>query len=139
MSTRTLVILTGLLGLSVGLVLTNPTTQDYGRFLEHELGVAVERIDQTLSSQEHELLRGVFAANGRRLVALVVQQHTRRRNYGLFSLFESRVLEQKVVVLGIASTFVPVQGVDEAILNLGRLVPTLKLSFFPDRLKFTAH
>ncbi|MCP9460441.1 MAG: DUF4359 domain-containing protein [Nitrospira sp.] len=126
MSTRALTILTGLLGLCVALALTNPTTQDYSVFLEKQLGLAVERIDRTLPVQEREMLRGLYAANGKKLVELVVQQHTRRRNFGLFSLFESRVLEQRVMVIGIASTFVPVEGVEEAIMKIGQLVTTLK-------------
>jgi hypothetical protein len=126
MRTRTLGVLAGGLALAVALALTNPTLKDYGAFLEQQLGRAVDRIDQTLSGQERDLLRGLYATRGKQLVELVVQHHTRRRNFGLFSLFESAVLEQKVIVVGVASTFVPVGSVDEAMVTIGRLVPTLK-------------
>lgn len=126
MSTRALAILAGLLGLCVALALTNPTTQDYGVFLEKQLGLAVDRMDRTLSGQERELLRELYTANGKKLVELVVQKYTRRRNFGVFSLFESHVLEQSVVVIGIASAFMPVKGVEEAVVKIGQLVPTLK-------------
>ena len=63
---------------------------------------------------------------GPKLIDLVVQKYTQRRNFGLFSLFESRVLEQKVVVVGVASRFIPVEGVGEATVKLGQLVSTLR-------------
>jgi hypothetical protein len=115
-----------LLGLCVVLALTNPTTQEYGAFLQAQIGSAVGRMDQTLPEQERALMRGLYAAQGPKLVELVLQKHTRRRSFGFFSLFESRVLEQKVVVLGVASRFIPVEGVDEATVKLGQLVPSLR-------------
>ena len=126
MSTIKLAILTSLLGICVALALTNPTSQDYGAFLQAQLGLAVDRMDQSLSEQERALMRGLYATQGPKLIELVLQKHTQRRNFGLLSLFESRVLEQKVVVLGVASRFVPIEGVEEATVKLGQLVPTLK-------------
>ena len=76
--------------------------------------------------QERALMRGLYATQGPKLIELVLQKYTQRRNFGLLSLFESRVLEQKVVVLGVASRFVPIEGVEEATVKLGQLVPTLK-------------
>ncbi len=126
MSTIKLAILTSLLGICVALALTNPTSQDYGAFLQAQLGLAVDRMDQSLSEQERALMRGLYATQGPKLIELVLQKYTQRRNFGLLSLFESRVLEQKVVVLGVASRFVPIEGVEEATVKLGQLVPTLK-------------
>lgn len=125
MSNTSLAVVVVLLGICVALALTNPTSQDYGAFLQAQLGLAVDRMDRTLPAQEQELLRGLYAANGKNLVALVLEKYTRRRNFGLFSLFESRVLEQKVVV-GVASRFIPVEGVEEAVLEIGRLIPALR-------------
>jgi len=87
--------------------------------------LAVGRMDQTLSEQDRAMMRGLYAIQGPKLIELVLQKYTRRRNFGLFSLFESRVLEQKVVVLGVASRFVPIEGVEEATVKLGHLVPAL--------------
>jgi hypothetical protein len=126
MSNTSLAVVVVLLGICVALALTNPTSQDYGAFLQAQLGLAVDRMDRTLPAQEQELLRGLYAANGKNLVALVLEKYTRRRNFGLFSLFESRVLEQKVVVVGVASRFIPVEGVEEAVLEIGRLVSALR-------------
>ena len=126
MSNRGLAILVSVLGVCVALALTNPTSQDYGAFLQAQLGLAVARMDQSLSEQERALMHGLYMAQGPKLIGLVLQKYTQRRNFGLFSLFESHVLEQKVVVVGIASRFVPVEGVEEATVKLGRLVATLK-------------
>jgi len=121
-----LAILASLLGLCVVLALTNPTSQDYGAFLQTQLGLAVARMDQSLSEQERALMHSLYATQGPKLIELVLQKYTQRRNFGLFCLFESRVLEQKVVVVGVASRFVPVEGVEEATVKLGQLVTSLK-------------
>ena len=126
MSNTSLVIVVALLGLCVVLAMTNPTSQDYGAFLGVRLEQAVGRMDQSLTEQERTLIHGLYASQGPKLIELVVQKHTRRRNFGLFSLFESRMLEQNVLVLGVASVFIPLEGVDEATVRLGRLVPTLR-------------
>lgn len=126
MSNTSLAIVVGLLGLCVVLAMTNPTSQDYGAFLGVRLEQAVERMDQSLTEQERTLIHGLYASQGPKVIELVVQKHTRRRNFGLFSLFESRVLEQNVLVLGVASVFIPLEGVDEVTVELGRLVPALR-------------
>ena len=126
MSNIKLAILTSLLGICVALALSNPTSKDYGAFLQTQLGLAVDRMDQSLSEQERALMRGLYATQGPKLIELVLQKYTQRRNFGLLSMFESRILEQKVVVLGVASRFVPIEGVEEATVKLGQLVPTLK-------------
>ncbi len=126
MSNTSLAILTVALGLCVALALTNPTSQDYGAFLQAKLGSAVVRMDQSLSEQERTLLRELYATQGKRLIELVLQKYTQRRSFGLFSVYESRILEQKLVVVGVAARFIPVEGVDEVTLKLGQLVPTLK-------------
>ncbi|HEX9742053.1 MAG TPA: DUF4359 domain-containing protein [Nitrospiraceae bacterium] len=126
MSNRSLAVVVVLLGLSVALTSTNPTSQDYGAFLQAQLGQAVGRMDQSLSGQERTLIHSLYATQGPKLIELVLQKHTRRRNFGLFSLFESHVLEQKIVVVGVATRFVPLEGVDEATMKLGQLVPTLR-------------
>ena len=126
MSNTSLAIVVILLGFCVALAMTNPTAQDYGAFLQAQLGQAVGRMDQSLTEQERELIHGLYATQGPKLIELVLQKHTRRRNFGLFSLFESHVLEQKIVVAGVASRFIPLEGVDEATVKLGQLVPTLR-------------
>lgn len=126
MSNIKLAILASLLGICVVLALTNPTSQDYGAFLQVQLGLAVARMDQSLPEQERTLMHGLYTTQGPKLIELVLQKYTQRRNFGLFSLFESRVLEQKVVVVGVASMFIPVEGVDEATVKIGQLITTLK-------------
>ncbi len=126
MSNTSLAVVVILLGCCVVLAMTNPTSQDYGVFLEAQIKLAVGRMDPSLSDQERMLIHGLYASQGPKLVQLVVQKHTRRRNFGLFSLFESLVLEQKVVVLGVASQFIPVEGVEEATAKLGQLLPTVR-------------
>lgn len=126
MSNTGLAIVVVLLGLCVALALTNPTSQDYGAFLRSQLELAVGRMDPSLSEQERGLVHALYASQGPKLIEMVLQNHTRRRNFGLFSLFESSVMEQKVVVLGVARQFLPIEGVEEATVKLGQLVPALR-------------
>ena len=126
MSRTVLIVTVCLLGVCVALILTTPTTQDYAVFLQARLDQTVQRMDATLSEQERSLLRGLYGTQGKKLVDLVVQQHTRRKNLGLFCLFESTVQGQKMIVLGVATRLIPVEGVEEATLKLGQLVPTLR-------------
>ena len=121
-----LAVLAGVLGICVTLALTNPTSQEYGTFLQAQLGLAVARMDQSLSGEERTMMQSLYETQGPKLVELVLRKYTQRRNFGLFCLFESRVLEQKVVVVGVASRFIPVEGVEEATVKLGRLASTLK-------------
>jgi uncharacterized protein DUF4359 len=125
-SNANLAVLAGVLGICVALALTNPTSQEYGTFLQSQLGLAVARMDQSLSEQERTMMQSLYATQGTKLIGLVLQKYTQRRNFGLFCLFESRVLEQKVLVVGIASRFIPVEGVEEAALKLGQLASTFK-------------
>jgi hypothetical protein len=37
------------------------------------------------------------------------------------SVFDSSVFNSRIVVLGVAGRFIPLQGIDEAIVRLGRL------------------
>lgn len=126
MSNTSLAIVVVLLGLCVALALTNPTSRDYGAFLQSRMELAVERMDQSLSEQERTLVHALYASQGPKLIEMVLQNHTHRRNFGLFSLFESHVMEQKVVVLGVGRQFIPMEGVEEATVKLGQLVPALR-------------
>ncbi len=122
MRTLSLALLTAFLGICVVLAATNPTTDDYLLFLEAKLSQALERMDQTAPSGEQNLIRSVFRAQGKRLIEGVVRPNTIRRNWGLVSLFETRIVDVRIVVLGIAGRFLPIEGVEEATLKLGRAV-----------------
>jgi hypothetical protein len=122
MRTLSLALLTAFLGICVVLAATNPSTDDYLLFLEEQLSQALDRMDQTAPSREQNLIRSVFRTQGKRLIEGLVRPNTVRRNWGLVSLFETRVVDVRVVVLGISGRFVPIEGVEEATLTLGRAV-----------------
>ncbi len=126
MSNTSLAVVVILLGCCVVLVMTNPTSKDYGAFLQAQLELAVGRMDPSLSEQERMLIHGLYSSQGPKLIEMVLQKHTNRRNFGFFSLFESHVLGQKVVVVGVASKFIPLEGVDEITVKVGQLVPALR-------------
>jgi len=107
---------------AVGLVLSNPTTDDYLKFVEQELNRAIDRMDQNTPSREQRFIREVFRSQSKKLIEGVVRPSTVRHNWGLLSQYETQVADTKVVVLGISGRFVPIKGVEETTLKIGRMV-----------------
>jgi hypothetical protein len=116
-----LVILSALLIVAVGLALYNPTTDDYLRFVEEELARALDRMDQNTSSREQLFIREVFKRQSSKLLESVVRPHTLRHNYGLVSKYDTDVMDTQVVVIGVAGRFIPIKGVEEATIKIGRM------------------
>ena len=109
------------LGVSIGLSLSNPTMDDYLLFVETELGKAMDRSDQSQSTREQAMLKSIFRSHSHELMNTAVRPHTVRRNWGLMSVYETTVFDSRIVVLGVAKYFIPLKGIDEAIVRLGRL------------------
>ena len=109
------------LSLCIGLALSNPTTDEYLSFVEAELGKAIERSDGAQPSRERTMVRTIFRSHSHELVESVVRPHTVRRNWGLVSVYDTTVFNSRIVVLGVAGHFIPLKGIDEAIVRLGRL------------------
>jgi len=110
------------LAMSVVLALMNPTTDQYLGFMQAELTKAVDRMDQSTPEREGTVVRNIFRRHSQELLNSMVRPHTIRQNWGVLSRFETTVLDTRVVVIGIGNQFIPVEGVDEAILTLGRQV-----------------
>ena len=121
MSNLTLAGLVGGLLVAVGLAATNPTMDAYVHFVEARLLAEIEKMDQAGPRHDRDLIKAVFRAQGPKLVEGVVRPNTTRNNWGLLSLFETNVLDQPVLVLGVAGQFVSLRGVEEATLKVGRL------------------
>ncbi len=109
------------LGLGIALVLSNPTTDDYLLFVEGQLGKAMDRSEQNQSTREQAMLKSIFRSHSHELMETAVRPHTLRRNWGVMSIYETSVFDVRIVVLGVAGSFIPLKGIDEAILRLGRL------------------
>jgi len=111
------------IGLSAAIVLalTNPTTEQYLSFVQSELSLAIERMDSSTPERERTVIQNIFRTHGQELIQGVVRPNTVRRNWGLFCRFETKVLDVHIIVLGIGGHFIPLKGVDEAVVRLGRL------------------
>jgi len=106
---------------AIGLVLTNPTMEDYLQFVETELGKALDRMDQSAPTREQQFLRQIFRVQSKKIVAGVVLPHTVRHNWGVASIFVTETLDTRIVVLGVCGNLIPVRGMEEASVRLGRL------------------
>lgn len=109
------------LGLGVGLVLSNPTMDDYLLFVEGQLGKAMDRSEQNHSGREQAMLKSIFRSHSHELMETAVRPHTIRRNWAVMSIYETSLFDVRIIVLGAAGSFIPLKGIDEAILRLGRL------------------
>jgi hypothetical protein len=109
------------LGLGVGLVLSNPTMDEYLLFVEGQLGKAMDRSEQNHSGREQAMLKSIFRSHSHELMETAVRPHTIRRNWAVMSIYETSLFDVRIVVLGAAGSFIPLKGIDEAILRLGRL------------------
>ncbi len=110
------------LAVSVVLALTNPTTDQYLGFVQAELAKTMDRMDQSTPEREGTVVRNIFRRHSQELLNSMVRPHTMRQNWGVLSRFETTVLGNRVVVIGIGNQFIPVEGMDEAMLTLGRQV-----------------
>jgi hypothetical protein len=122
MSLLRLSLVVTVLAVMVMLALTNPTMDQYLSFVQAELTKAMDRMDQSTPEREETVVQNIFRRHSQELLNRVVRPHTMRKNWGVLSMFETTVLGTRVVVIGIGSQFIPVKGVDEAILTLGRQV-----------------
>lgn len=117
-----LLIIVVVLAVAVGLALSNPTMDNYLQFVERELGKAIDRMDQGTPSREQQFIRQVFQSQSKKILQEVVRPHTKRQNWGLASRYETDAVNTKIVVIGVAGQFIPIQGVEEATIKIGRLV-----------------
>jgi Domain of unknown function (DUF4359) len=122
MSLLRLSLIVAVLAVCVVLALMNPTTDQYLGFVQAELTKAIDRMDRSTSEREGAVVRNIFRRHSQELLDSMVRPHTTRQNWGIVSRFETTVLGTRVVVIGIGNQFIPVEGVDEAILALGRRV-----------------
>ncbi|MEQ1654381.1 MAG: DUF4359 domain-containing protein [Nitrospira sp.] len=121
MSLRRLVIIVLGLGVAVGLALSNPTMDDYLQFVERELGKAIDRMDRSASSREQQFIRQIFQTQSKKILQEVVRPHTKRQNWGIASRYDTQAVSTKIVVIGVAGHFIPIEGVEEATIKIGRL------------------
>ena len=122
MSLRRLSLVVTVLAASVLLALTNPTVDQYLDFIQAELTKTMDRMDQSTPGREGAVLRNIFRRHSQELLDTMVRPRTIRNNWGILSRFETTVLGTRVVVIGIGNQFIPIEGVDEAVLTLGRQV-----------------
>ena len=106
---------------AIGLALSNPTMDDYLRFVEQELSKAIDRMDRGTPTREQQFIRQVFQSQSKKLLESIVRPNTARQNWGIVSRYETNVVDTKVVVLGLGGRFIPLQGVEEATLKIGRM------------------
>jgi hypothetical protein len=123
MGTRPLIVIVIILGVCVALAATNPTKLDYGQFLEGELHQALDQVDAGRFA-DARLIRQFLKSQGPGFIQAVVSHNTLRHNYGLFSLFETRILGERLSILGVGSRFVPLTDRE----HLSRLLGRAKLS-----------
>lgn len=121
MSNRILFGIVIVLSLCIALAVLNPTREQYARFLEESLDKALDRMDQQAGDRQ-KALHDVLKAHGNKIIASVVGSRTIRHNYGLLTIYETRVLDVDIRVVGVAGLFIPLEREDDLVKKLGRVV-----------------
>jgi hypothetical protein len=122
MSLLRLGLITMILAVSVALAYMNPTMDQYLAFVQAELVKAMDKMDRSTPEREGTLVKNIFRRHSEELLNSMVRPHTMRHNWGILSRFETTVLGTQVVVIGIGNQFIPIKGLDEAIVIFGRRV-----------------
>ncbi|MCG3777833.1 MAG: hypothetical protein JW388_0528 [Nitrospira sp.] len=123
MSLLRLSLLVAVLATGVVLAVTNPSTDQYVHFIQAELTTAIDRMDQGAPDRGESVVRSILRRHSQELLTSMIRPHTVRHNFGLFSRFETVVLETRVVIIGVYGRFIPLEGVDEVRAAIGQRVP----------------
>jgi hypothetical protein len=121
-SNTVLVVLVSLLTLCVALAATNPTMTQYGRFLDTQLTKALARMNPEEANSQQRIMRDILTTQGKKVIDSLTRSNTVRRDYGLFSIFTTRVFQVEVAVVGVGTQFIPLDSQEELIKKLGRLM-----------------
>ena len=121
-SNTILVVFVSLLILCVTLAATNPTMTQYGRFLDTQLTKALARMNPEEAGSQQKIMRDILTTQGKKVIDSLTRSNTVRRDYGLFSIFTTRVFQVEVAVVGVGAQFIPLDSQDELIKKLGRLM-----------------
>ena len=63
-----------------------------------------------------------LTTQGKKVIDSLTRSNTVRRDYGLFSVFTTRVFQVEIAVVGVGTQFIPLDSQDELIKKLGRLM-----------------
>jgi Domain of unknown function (DUF4359) len=126
MRTASLLVLVILLAAAVGLAATNPSTEQYTAFLQASLNRALTQMEEAESSSEtkpeKKVIREILKSQGTQVIQSLTHSNTVRRDFGLFSIFETSAFGVRVQVLGIGTRFVPLEDEEAMIRKLGRFI-----------------
>ena len=121
-SNTVLVVLVSVLMVCVALAATNPTMTQYGRFLDTQLTKALRRMNAEEANSQQKIMRDILTTQGKKVIDSLTRSNTVRRDYGLFSVFTTRVFQVEIAVVGVGTQFIPLDSQDELIKKLGRLM-----------------
>jgi hypothetical protein len=122
LSNTVLIVLVSLLTLCVALAATNPTMTQYGRFLDTQLTKALARMNPEEANSQQKIMRDILTTQGKKVIDSLTRTNTVRRDYGLFSIFTTRVFQVEIAVVGVGTRFIPLDSQEALIKKLGRLM-----------------
>ena len=122
MTRKPLMILLGVvLAVMVALAATNPSKREYRMFLQSLLAQALQHMDSQAEAREQGFIRELLRLRGQQVIDFLVSSKTSRRNFGLFSMFETTALDVQLVVVGVGPWFYPISGDQEIMRKVGQL------------------
>ncbi len=116
--TKGLAIIALLLAGAVALAWSNPTERDYERYQDQLLEQALKRIGKSNDLARRGVLRQLVKSKEGSFLKSLVRSQTTRLNLGLGSLFETKLLSTRLLVLGIGGRFFPLTDPEETLREL---------------------
>ncbi len=119
---KLLVFIASILGITLGLSMTNPTVQEYEQYEEKLFDQVVNQIYASPPGKEGAILRQLTSTKGGMFLKSLARSQTVHQDYVLFSMFQTKILAAEVKVLGIAGEFKLLTDVKEIVKQLKKSV-----------------
>lgn len=115
MGTKGLAIVALLLAGALALAWSNPTEREYERYQEELLDQVLTKIGASKELSSRGVLRQLVRSKDGLFLKSLIRSQTTRLNLGLCSLFETKLLSTKLVVLGVGGQFLPLTDPEETL------------------------
>lgn len=118
MGSKGLAIVALLLAGALALAWSNPTEQEYQRYQDELIEQALSRIGESKDLARRGVLRQLVKSKEGVFLKSLIRSQTTRLNLGLGSLFETKMLSTRLLVLGIGGRFFPLTDPEETLREL---------------------
>ncbi len=116
--TKGLAIIALLLAGALALAWSNPTEREYQRYQDDLLEQALTKMGKSNELARGSVLRQLVKSKEGLFLKSLIRSQTTRMNLGLCSLFETKLLSTRLLVLGVGGRFFPLTDPEKTLREL---------------------